>query len=69
MSESEPKKVVPNAEREFWVVTFRMDKEIDEALKELESAVEGGARGRKRSIAIRKAILEARDKLRILRKK
>lgn len=48
------------------MLSFRADKETRDAVAELTSAVagEGLAAGRRRSIAIRRALLEARDRLR-----
>lgn len=48
------------------MMSFRADKETEEAVVELTAAVagEGLASGRRRSIAIRRALLEARDRLR-----
>lgn len=48
------------------MMSFRADKETEEAIVELTAAVagEGLAAGRRRSIAIRRALLEARDRLR-----
>lgn len=48
---------------EAHTVSFRADKEAMEAIKELAAAVGPGVVGR-RSVAIRRALLEARTRLR-----
>ena len=52
------------------MISFRVDEEAIAAIDELEAALPGGivvAATRRRSMAIRKALLEARDRLRAKR--